>query len=167
LRGDCSLYAKNAVIYRKNDVNMHLTHILVALERIVAPHNKTIFHPSQAGQAKARSASASTLKAPKGPLAGLTGPRKPPRVGSHRDEKEMTMTTATFSNALLPLAGTDASVEPSKVPVRRSLFLRIIDALQRSRAAHARREIIRVQAMLGLTDADREALARGELPFRS
>lgn len=77
------------------------------------------------------------------------------------------MTTVTFSNALLPLAGTDTTVEASKASTRPSLFARIVDALQRSREAQARREIARVTAMLGLTDSDRAALARGELPFRS
>lgn len=76
------------------------------------------------------------------------------------------MTTVTYSNALLPLAGTDTAIVPSQVPVRRSFFTRVIEALQRSREAQAKREIARVQAMLGFTDADREAIARGELPFQ-
>ena len=76
------------------------------------------------------------------------------------------MTTTTFSNALLPLAGTD--IAPAKdAPVKRSFFTRFFEAMHKSREAQARREIARVEAMLGFTIAEREGLSRGELPFRS
>lgn len=76
------------------------------------------------------------------------------------------MTTATFSNALLPLAGTDGTPE-TETEKKPSLFARFVDALVKSREAQAHREIARVEAMLGITILEREAIARGDLPFNS
>lgn len=76
------------------------------------------------------------------------------------------MTTTTFSNALLPLAGTDTAIA-DETPRKPSFFDRVITALQKSREAQARREIARVQAMLGPRIAECADFGRNNLPFNT
>lgn len=75
------------------------------------------------------------------------------------------MSTTSFSNALLPLAGTDARPE---VEARPGFFARLLAAMIASREAQARREIERVRRSYGIDiPADRpESGKASDLPFQ-
>lgn len=73
------------------------------------------------------------------------------------------MNTTTYSDALLPLAGTDGATQP-----KRNLFLRIVDAIAASNAAKAERELRRIEAAYGISlhDAHQKAgFIPADLPF--
>ncbi len=57
------------------------------------------------------------------------------------------MNMTTYSDALLPFAGTDAT----EMPAKRGLFLRIIDAISASNAAKAEREVRRIEKAYGIS----------------
>ncbi len=57
------------------------------------------------------------------------------------------MATATFSNALLPLAGTDTT--EVKGSDRSGFFARLVEALVESRRRAAERELARLETMYG------------------
>ena len=80
---------------------------------------------------------------------------------------EMTMNSTTFSNALLPLAGTDMR---SAAEVRKPGFLtRLFAAMVESRQKQADREIARIEAAYGFSlrgDSASPDLGRTELPFQ-
>ncbi len=77
------------------------------------------------------------------------------------------MASLTFSNALLPLAGTDKSeaVEATK----RGFFARLMDAMIESRRRSAEREIARFELVYGFKLRDQDNLTLKvdprELPF--
>lgn len=76
------------------------------------------------------------------------------------------MASLTFSNALLPLAGTDKAekVEAAKP----GFFARALDALVASRQRSAEREIARLEMIYGLNFRGEEPAAKHEtadLPF--
>ena len=75
------------------------------------------------------------------------------------------MNTTTFSNALLPLAGTDGTPARDE-QARPSFFTRFMEAMHKSREAQARRHIARVEEMLGYSIVDRTAFVRSDLPFQ-
>lgn len=73
------------------------------------------------------------------------------------------MNTMTYSDALMPLAGTESGKEP-----KRGLFLRIVDAIAASNAAKAERELRRIEAAYGISlrDAHEKAgFISADLPF--
>jgi hypothetical protein len=73
------------------------------------------------------------------------------------------MNTSTYSDALLPLAGTESVTQP-----KRGLFLRFIDAVAASNAAKAERELRRVEAAYGfsLREAHQKTgFITADLPF--
>lgn len=73
------------------------------------------------------------------------------------------MNTTTYSDALLPLAGTDGAAQP-----KRNLFLRFIDAIAASNAAKAERELRRIEAAYGISlrEAHQKAgFVSADLPF--
>lgn len=75
------------------------------------------------------------------------------------------MSTTSFSNALLPLAGIDAGVEPEAKP---GFFARLVAAMIASREAQARREIERVRRSYGIEiELDPPVPGKGrDLPFQ-
>lgn len=73
------------------------------------------------------------------------------------------MNTTTYSDALLPLVGTDGAAQP-----KRNLFLRFIDAIAASNAAKAERELRRIEAAYGISlrEAHQKAgFVSADLPF--
>jgi hypothetical protein len=73
------------------------------------------------------------------------------------------MNTTVYSEALLPLAGTEGSTLP-----KRNLFLRLIDAIAASNAAKAERELRRIEAAYGISlrEAHQKAgFISADLPF--
>lgn len=82
------------------------------------------------------------------------------------------MASLTFSNALLPLGGTDTAetMEAAAVKAQPQGFLaRLTDAMVKSRRRAAEREISRLELVYGFKlrpDHESEAeLAKDELPF--
>lgn len=73
------------------------------------------------------------------------------------------MASVTFSNALLPLAGTEP-VE-SKAAEPRGFFARLGAAMIESRRRAAERELARVRFIYGIDQNDDTKAARGDLPF--
>lgn len=77
------------------------------------------------------------------------------------------MASVTFSNALLPLAGTDKA-EASEV-AKRGFFGRLLDAMIESRRRAAEREISRLEIVYGFKIRDNDALSLKvepkDLPF--
>ena len=77
------------------------------------------------------------------------------------------MASLTFSNALLPLAGTDKSelAETAKP----GFFARFMDAMIESRRRSAEREIARLELVYGIKLRDDDALSEkvgtSDLPF--
>jgi hypothetical protein len=81
--------------------------------------------------------------------------------------QEMKMATLTFSNALLPLAGTDkAETTEATSP---GFFNRAFKALVASRQRSAEREIARIEMMYGFSLTGKDELSlkvdSSELPF--
>lgn len=73
------------------------------------------------------------------------------------------MNTMTYSDALMPLAGTDGAKQP-----KRGIFLRIIDAIAASNAAKAERELRRIEAAYGISLREAHEKAgfnSADLPF--
>lgn len=74
------------------------------------------------------------------------------------------MNTTTFTDALLPLAGTEAPAKP-----KRNIFLRVVDAISASNAAKAERELRRLETVYGISlrqDAHpKSGVITAELPF--
>lgn len=73
------------------------------------------------------------------------------------------MNTMTYSEALLPLVGTESAKQP-----KRSLFLRIVDAIAASQAAKADRELRRIETAYGISLRDARQKAGfnpADLPF--
>jgi hypothetical protein len=73
------------------------------------------------------------------------------------------MNTTTYSEALLPLAGTEGAAAP-----KRNFFLRFIDAIAASNAAKAERELRRIEAAYGISlrEAHQKAgFISADLPF--
>lgn len=77
------------------------------------------------------------------------------------------MASLTFSNALLPLAGTDKT--ESAEPAKAGFFARFMDALIESRFRAAEREIARHERTYHLRSLPTEVAAvdvkHGDLPF--
>lgn len=77
------------------------------------------------------------------------------------------MASLTFSNALLPLAGTDKT--ESAVPTKRGFFARLLDAMIESRYRAAQREIARYELAYGLKLGEDDSLSlkvkTADLPF--
>jgi len=73
------------------------------------------------------------------------------------------MSTITYSDALLPLAGLETAARPKTGP---SLLSRLYAAMIASRTAQAEREIARLRHVYGL-DLEGKALpvSRSDLPF--
>lgn len=75
------------------------------------------------------------------------------------------MNTTMYSDALLPLSGTDGAQAP-----KRGLFLRIVDAIAASNAAKAERELRRIELAYGISlrDAHEKAgFVATDLPFNA
>ena len=79
------------------------------------------------------------------------------------------MNTTTFSNALLPLAGTDGAIQSETA--NPSFFSRVLAALVKSREAQANREIARLEAAYGFRlrfdSEDLNKVSRQDLPFQN
>lgn len=74
------------------------------------------------------------------------------------------MNSTTFSNALLPLAGTDAR---SQVEARTSgFFARLVKAMVESRQKQAEREIARIEAAYGFSLRGEAQAKNADLPFQ-
>lgn len=77
------------------------------------------------------------------------------------------MASMTFSNALLPLGGTDKA-EASET-IKRGFFGRVLDAMIESRRLAAEREITRLEMVYGFKIRNNEALSlkveTKDLPF--
>lgn len=78
------------------------------------------------------------------------------------------MSTITFDQALLPLAGTDVFVTTESRP---GFFSRLVTAVQESRMRAAQREIERLsisyRRQLGAYDRELRLIGRNDLPFQS
>ena len=73
------------------------------------------------------------------------------------------MTMTTYSEALLPLAGTEGVAQP-----KRNLFLRFVDAIAASNAAKAERELRRIEAAYGISlraAHEKAGFISADLPF--
>lgn len=77
------------------------------------------------------------------------------------------MASLTFSNALLPLAGTDKT--ESAGSTKRGFFGRLMDAMVESRYRAAKREIARYELAYGLKLSEDDSLSlkvkTADLPF--
>lgn len=77
------------------------------------------------------------------------------------------MASLTFSNALLPLAGTDKT--ESAEATKRGFFARLMDAMVESRYRAAQREIARLEFAYGVKLREEESLSlkvdTADLPF--
>lgn len=73
------------------------------------------------------------------------------------------MATATFADALLPLAGTNEVIR-ADAP-KAGLFTRIVEALAASRRRRAEREIARVEAAYGISLRGDARDTADDLPF--
>lgn len=77
------------------------------------------------------------------------------------------MASLTFSNALLPLAGTDKS--ESAETTKPGFFSRLLDAMIESRRRSAEREIARLELVYGFKIRDNDTLSlkvgANDLPF--
>ncbi|CAN1543574.1 hypothetical protein MCEMSEM23_01867 [Rhabdaerophilaceae bacterium] len=72
------------------------------------------------------------------------------------------MNTSTYSEALLPFAGTEGAAQPAK----KSLFMRIVDAIAASNAAKAEREIRRFEQAYGRSlRVELNQSLQGDLPL--
>lgn len=77
------------------------------------------------------------------------------------------MASLTFSNALLPLAGTDKT--DAAEATKRGFFARLMDAMVESRYRAAQREIARLEFAYGVKLREEESLSlkvdTADLPF--
>lgn len=73
------------------------------------------------------------------------------------------MNTTTYSDALLPLAGTDASAAVAAKP---GILSRLMQALIRSREMQASREIARIELIMGRSLRSETQFTRNDLPFQ-
>jgi hypothetical protein len=133
---------------------MHFTHGLVALEPLAAMQHRYIFSPTRASR---------MTGLPKGQADRASwDARRLPQI-----RQEMKMASLTFSNALLPLAGTDKSdlAETTK----QGFFSRLMDAMIESRRRSAEREINRLELVYGFKLRGDDALSlkveNADLPF--
>ncbi|MGL5447398.1 MAG: hypothetical protein ACRDBL_08830 [Rhabdaerophilum sp.] len=73
------------------------------------------------------------------------------------------MNTTMYSDALLPLSGTESEKQP-----KRNLIARLFDAIAASNAAKAEREIRRIEKAYGISlrvESPKISAAQTDLPF--